>query len=111
MSMLPIDIQANYGNLEIAVKEVNKIHDLSEQINYNSSITVEKFAKEIYEKIVEVEEFTEQQKIEDRKKQEERKNRKNKQKKKYYMTKEQMKKKLELSRIEPYKGTFINLYK
>ncbi len=114
--MLPLDIQANYGHLEVVVKEVNKIQNLSQQINYNSTITLEKFAKEIYEKIIETNESPEQQHIEDRKKEEE----KEKKKKKriyledgtyieYSMSEEEMKKKLEI--CEEYKGTFINMYK
>ncbi len=113
MSLLPIDIQANFGNLDLVVKEVNKIQNLSEQINYNGSITIEKFAKEIYEKIIETEESKEQQKIDDRKKEEQERKKQNQNEYitiQYEMTEDEMKRKLDLSKIEPYKGRYVNLY-
>lgn len=111
--MLPLDVQTNYGNLELVVKEVNKIQNLADQINYNGSVTLEKFAKEIYEKIIETNDSKEKQAIEDRKKEDEYN--KKKRKKKFYirylMTEEEMKKKLNSDSMEEYKGKFVNLFK
>ncbi|MFW5800249.1 MAG: hypothetical protein ACOCV8_05485 [Spirochaetota bacterium] len=110
MPMLPLDLQANYGNLDLVVKEVNKVQNLSQDINYNSAVTLEKFSKEIYSKIIETEETPEQQKIKNRKKEEERKKEK-KRKKGYAMSEEELKKRLNKQKMEQYKGKYVNLYK
>ncbi len=113
--MSPLDIQANYGNLDLVVKEVNKIHNLSEQVNYNGSMSLEKFSKEIFERIVETNESTEQQHIDDRKKEEEerrkgrRKGRRDRNGKYIGYDNTEL-----LSRrhvVERYKGNFVNILK
>ncbi len=114
MSLLPLDIQANYGNLDLVVKEVNRVQNLSEQINYNSSVSIERFSKEIYEKIIETDKSTEKQMIEDRKKEEER--RKNKKKRSenildYNIDIENIRRILNKRKTEYYKGNFVNLLK
>lgn len=108
MSMLPLDIQANYGNLEIVVKEVNKVQNLSEQINYNSSLSIEKFAKEIYEKIIETDETEEQQKVDDRKKEDEKKKREKQKETSQQMSEEEFKRIINKA-MESYKGNFVNI--
>ncbi len=114
--MLPLDIQANYGNLELVIKEVNKIQDLSRQINYNGSVTVERFSKEIFEKIIEAHGSSEQKDIDDRKKEES--GRKSSLKKggvfingRYYYFDEESNHQLYIYEIQGYKGNFVNILK
>jgi hypothetical protein len=114
MSLLPLDIQANYGNLDLVIKEVNRVQNLSEQINYNSSVSIERFSKEIYERIIETDKSSEQQKIENRKKEEERKKKKKHNKNKLIdinIYEEEIKRLLDRNNTESFKGNFVNLLK